>query len=223
MLKSFLSLFLKSNCPICQRPSDRILCQYCFNNLQSCQLDNHQGIFCDDLPVFIWGSYSSYLKRAIASFKYDLHQEIGEVLGEFLAKAWINSGLYSRNQNITVVPIPLDKKKQKERGFNQADLIARRFCQITKYNLKSNLLNRIKKTDALFNLNPTQRKQEMKNAFSMGKDFETFKPNSSVLILDDIYTTGATVREAYKVLSSYRIKVKQILAIASTRNSSRKN
>lgn len=214
MLKNLLSLFLKPNCSLCQRPADRLLCQYCYDNLQSCKRSNCGEFWQGDLPVFIWGNYGGYLKRAIASLKYDLHQEIGEILGEWLAKAWLNSGLDDPHQKITVVPIPLHQKKQTERGFNQAELIGRRFCQITRYDFKPNLLKRIRPTEAMFGLTATQRQKNVHQAFSLGKGYPKFNGHSSVLILDDIYTTGTTVREARRVLHSSQIKVLGAMAIA---------
>lgn len=227
MLKNFLSLFLDSNCPICERSADRILCKYCFNNLQSCQFNRCNQIRDNDLSVFVWGRYGSYLKRAIASFKNDLHQEIGTVLGELLALAWLNSSLglagdqlklplRDRQEEIVVMPIPLHQTKQEERGFNQCDIIAKRFCQITKYNLQYKLLKRVRNTNALFSLNLEERQKEINQAFQLGEDFTKLKSNSSVLILDDIYTTGTTVKEACKILRQNQIKIKGIIAVSST-------
>jgi ComF family protein len=217
MLKNLFSLFLKPNCPLCQRPANEVICQYCTNKLKTCQLNNCTAFWQDDLPVFIWGQYGGYLKRAIASLKYDQNPEMGELLGDLLAKAWLESRLFSPNQKITVVPIPLHGDRQKERGFNQAELIARRFCEITKYDLKPFLLQRIRNTEAMFGLNPTQREENIKQAFTLGKDFQRLNRNSFVLIIDDIYTTGTTVKEACQVLQNHQIKILGIAAIATSR------
>lgn len=214
MLKKILSLFLKPNCPLCQRAADNILCQFCRANLQQYRLNNCREYWQGDFPVFIWGNYDDYLKRTIAAFKYKGHQEIGEILGEWLAKAWLNSGLYSRNQKITVVPIPLHPIKQKDRGFNQVELIAKRFCQITKYNLQCNLVKRVRNTDAMFGLNRIQRAKNLDGAFSLAQDYPKFKSNSSVLIMDDIYTTGTTVNQVRQILLAHQIRVLGVAAMA---------
>lgn len=216
MLNNFISLFFKPNCALCQRPADKIICRYCDNKLKTCQLKNSRELWQGDLPIFILGNYGGELKRAIANFKYDLRTEIGEVLGEWLAEAWLNCGLYSRKEKITVVPIPLHEEKQKERGFNQAELIAKRFCQITKYDLKPNFVTRIRNTKPMFELTPVQRKENVNEAFALGKDYQKFKQNSSVLILDDIYTTGTTVNEVSIILRKHKVKVLGVLAIASS-------
>jgi ComF family protein len=218
MLNKLLSLLFKANCPLCQRPANHILCQYCTQQLKAFQSKNPRVLWSSELPIFIWGKYDSYLKRAIASFKYELHQEIGELFGEWLAKSWLDSGFISLYQPVTVVPIPLYAKKQQERGFNQAEVIARRFCQITGYSLKANLLTRQRHTEAMFGLNPTQRQENIKDALIIGKkDYQRFNHKSSVLILDDIYTTGTTVKEATQVLRQSQIRVLGVAAIASPR------
>lgn len=217
MLKNLLSLFLKPNCPLCQRPADEVVCKYCANKLKTCQLNDCSIFWQGDLPVFIWGQYGGYLKRAIAAFKYDLKPEMGELFGTLLAKAWLDARLHLPAHKITVLPIPLHGDRQKERGFNQAELIARRFCEITKYDLKPFLLQRIRNTEAMFGLNSTQREENIKQAFTLGKDFQRLNSNSSVLIIDDIYTTGTTAKEACQVLQNHQIKIVGIAAIASSR------
>ncbi len=215
MLNKLLSLFFKSNCSICQRSTGKIICGYCTKQLKSCELTNYTELWNEELPIFIWGKYQGYLKRAIATFKYQSHPELGEILGEWLAKSWLDTGLNSCYQKVTVTPIPMYQQKLKERGFNQAELIARRFCQITGYPLKPNLLKRVRNTEAMFGLKPTQRLQNIKDALTIGQDYPHFNRQSSVLIIDDIYTTGTTVKEANKILKQHQINVLGVAVIAS--------
>jgi predicted amidophosphoribosyltransferase len=81
MFKGFLSLFLKSNCPLCQRPAESIICPDCTRRVESCQLADPSQFWKDDLPLFVWGHYENQLKRAIAVFKYENHPELGEFFG----------------------------------------------------------------------------------------------------------------------------------------------
>ena len=92
------------------------------------------------------------------------------------------------------------------RGYNQADLIARGFTQVTGYNLKSNLLIRQKQTEAMFGLNMKQRQENIDQAFKLGKDYGSVKKSDPVLIIDDIYTTGTTVAEAQRILTKAKLK-----------------
>jgi predicted amidophosphoribosyltransferase len=66
-----LALFLKSNCPLCDRPTPVELCEYCQRQLLGCQLKNPSHFWQEELPVFVWGNYTGVLKRAIAALKYE--------------------------------------------------------------------------------------------------------------------------------------------------------
>lgn len=217
MLKSFLDLFLKPNCPLCERPAQKEICIYCEKQLKQLEYSSAEIFWQGDLPVFIWGNYGGILKRAIAALKYDQKAHLGELFGYWLGEKWLTSSIFKQYKNLIIVPIPLHEKKLKIRGFNQAEIIAKGFCQITRYPLKAQGLSRIKNTEALFGLNLIEREKEIKDSLILGKDFQQKLPNFPVLLLDDIYTTGTTVKEAKKVLENHNIKVIGVVALASTK------
>ena len=214
MFKSLLSIFLESNCPLCQRQADNYLCKYCYQQLQEYQLDNCSRWWQGDLPLFIWGVYDGKLKRAIAALKYDPHPQLGELMGNWLGKAWLESPLSQQNPKITVIPIPLHEKKLKTRGFNQAEIIAKGFCQITNYTLKPHGLLRVKDTKAMFGLKAEERKENVADAFILGKNIRPHQSLPPVLLIDDICTTGTTVKAAALVLQKNQIEVLGVGAIA---------
>ena len=208
--KSFLNLFLESNCPLCQRPTSQEFCEYCNKQLQKCCLTNCLCSKGNSVPVIAWGRYGGTLKRAIAAMKYDNHPEIARPFGEWLGEVWLQN--YGNQTSLIVVPIPMHPLKQKQRGFNQAALIAQSFCQTTGLKLKLNGLQRVKATEALFGLSPTERKETLTQAFEIGKDFRN-PPNVPVILVDDIYTTGTTVKSAMETLSKSGIVVSQIATV----------
>jgi ComF family protein len=219
MFKGLLSLFLKSNCPLCQRPAESTICHDCERKLQASQLRNPLQFWRQDLPLFVWGHYEGQLKRAIAVFKYENHPELGEFFGYNLGENWLKCNLLKKNPQLTVIPVPLHVEKQKERGFNQAEVIAKAFCHITRYPLHNEGLVRIRNTDALFNLNPQERQSEIKQAFRLGQGFPQPPRKQPILLVDDIYTTGTTARECVKVLNAHQFPVLGVVAIASARRS----
>ena len=87
MFKGLLSLFLKSNCPLCQRPAESTICLDCERRLNACELTNPLKFWQEELPLFVWGHYDGQLKRAIAAFKYENHPELGEFFGYNLGVA----------------------------------------------------------------------------------------------------------------------------------------
>jgi ComF family protein len=207
MLKSFLSLFLKSPCPLCQRSTSEIICSYCQKHLQKCEVIDRTQFWQGELPVFAWGAYGGSLKQAIAKMKYESHPELGELMGTWLAKTWLTSAVGKSAKKLTVVPIPLYKSKLQERGFNQAEIIAKSFCRLTGYTLQKQGLERVRNTKPLFGLSAIERERNLDGAFRIGKDFQASFPKSPVLLVDDIYTRGTTVKQASKVLSGKGIKV----------------
>ncbi|HEY9770550.1 MAG TPA: ComF family protein [Coleofasciculaceae cyanobacterium] len=224
MLKQLLCVFLESRCLFCDRAAEaephriaypegnrataNTLCQYCSKKLASHQLTKSDRFNLQrDLSIFAWGKYDGQLKRAIALMKYDRQPEIGTVLGRLLGQAWLDSSLTKSLQKVTVVPIPLHHKKLKERGFNQAEVIAKGFCQVTRYTLNSQALIRVKETKAMFDItNLEERAKNLQGAFHIGNKL----PKNPVLLVDDIYTTGTTVKESIKVLQ----KQTQVFGVA---------
>jgi ComF family protein len=214
LVKSFLNLFLKSNCPLCQRPATGEFCLYCHKQLQRCQLTDPGRFWHSEQRVFVWGEYGGALKRAIAALKYDGNPQLAKPLGGWLAEAWLSFPELAID-NLTVVPIPLHQEKLKERGFNQAELLAESFCELTGLPLQRHGLERVKNTQALFALTPVQRQAEMKNALSLGKDFRRRLPRDRVLLVDDIYTSGTTVKSAIQILKQSGISVYGTVALAT--------
>jgi predicted amidophosphoribosyltransferase len=118
---------------------------------------------------------------------------------------------------LTLVPIPLHPHKLKERGFNQAELLAQGFSQITRYPLLAQGLVRVKDTVPLFNLSPEQRQATLNQALQVGESLKKIRAKRPILLVDDIYTTGTTALEAQKVLQAQGFIVAGIVAIASPR------
>lgn len=212
--KSLLNLFLKTHCPLCDRSAERELCLYCQRQIQRCQFANPSQFWQKPLPVFAWGEYGGKLKMAIAAMKYEDHPQIAKPLGQWLGQAWQNSPLKGKAQ-FTVVPIPIHPHKRRERGFDQAELLAQYFCQVTGLPLAKRGLQRIRQTQALFNLSPEERQQEVADAFEVGSGFRR-QPSGTVLLLDDIYTTGATAKAAITALKRRGIRVSGVVAMATT-------
>ena len=163
MLQNILNFVLQKSCPLCNRSSSQLLCLDCQQRL-SCDryLDSTQ--FWQGQPkVFAWGHYANTLKRAIATMKYEQHPELAIPLGEGLARSWLQSSLC--REKLVIVPVPLHRDRLKQRGFNQAELIARSFCQVTGDRLLTQELQRVRATEALFNLSASQRERVVADVF----------------------------------------------------------
>ncbi|HEY9643077.1 MAG TPA: ComF family protein [Coleofasciculaceae cyanobacterium] len=221
-LRNLLDVVLQDECPLCQRPVAQALCNDCKRQLHRCQLNHPSEFWQPPLPVLAWGDYGGALKRSLAALKYQNQPQLGHLLGDELAQTWLaasptlgSAASASRVRlNPIVVPIPLHASKQKQRGYNQAELIANAFCHRTGLRLQANGLARTRATEAQFGLSPAARSQNLADAFQLGKDFLKQRPHQPVLLLDDIYTTGTTVRSAAQTLRRHQIAVIGVAAVA---------
>ena len=110
-----------------------------------------------------------------------------------------------------VVPIPLHAERRQERGFNQAEILARAFCEVTGDRLRQRLLRRLKATAPQFGLSARERASNVKRAFTAPPcDLQRWP----ILLVDDIYTTGATIAAARRILERQGWQVEAAIAAA---------
>jgi ComF family protein len=214
MLKGLLSLFLQDRCPLCDRTAQQELCLDCQRQLQACRSTQPDRLWSAELPLLTWGRYEGKLKQAIAAMKYENHPELGVYLGQLLAQAWQKKAAPNLPRTLTTIPIPLHPQRYQERGFNQSALIAQGFCQVTGYGLQKEGIKRVRSTVPLFQLSPQERLKEVDKAFELGSLKTLRSQKTPILLIDDIYTTGSTAKEAAKMLISHQFTVIGIAAIA---------
>jgi ComF family protein len=211
----FLDGFLQSKCLLCERATPDRICLDCDRKINSCRypkfLQTHS------IPnLFSWGVYDGALKRAIAACKYDRHPEIATLLGAKMAEVWHQDpavqDIFKNPHKISVIPIPLHPQRRQERGFNQAEVLARSFCLESGCRCFPHALSRIKNTKPQITTKSKQEREiNLERAFAVGQVSELSK---SVILLDDIYTSGATVHEAIAALKSVGIDVNGVVVLA---------
>ncbi len=126
--------------------------------------------------------------KAIYRFKYGGRQEYAGVFGEEMA---YYLGDYVRSLKPDgLVPVPMHPRKQRSRGYNQAVLLARSLGERLGIPVYENLVKRIRNTKPLKYLNPEERLNNLKKAFILTENGVKL---NTIIIIDDIYTTGSTV------------------------------
>jgi ComF family protein len=146
-----------------------------------------------------YGSYDGRLRELIHLLKYEQVRSATGVLGRMLAEAI--SGLVTGAEQVMVVPIPLHRRKLRQRGFNQTELIvldALKRIGGRRYTLLPLILERHRETQSQIGLTRHQRRENMRGAFAVLKP-ELVK-GQEILIVDDVFTTGTTVSECARVL-----------------------
>jgi ComF family protein len=149
-----------------------------------------------------YGSYESGLRELIHLLKYGGVRPAANVLGRMLAEAIATIEPELPADGVAVVPVPLHRKKLRQRGFNQAELIARAAMKINqpgdRLRLCVGVLERKRETASQIGLTSHQRRENLRGAFAVARP-EAVK-GREVLVVDDVYTTGATVSECARVL-----------------------
>lgn len=139
--------------------------------------------------------YDGIAKKLIVGLKYENKKFYAECLSTFMASSFLKELLPCD----IVTCVPLCDKRLKERGYNQADILAKLFAQKINAEYNSTLLKRVKDTPTQTKLSQTERRKNMIDAFKV-VDKKSVKDKIIVLI-DDVYTTGATTSECAKKLN----------------------
>jgi len=142
------------------------------------------------------GRYESVLLEAIHRFKYQEKTVIGEVLGRFMAD-YDYPGFRIQDYSM-LIPVPLHRKRLRERGFNQSVILARPIAKRHAIPMVFDVLERSLETEPQVKLGRDQRGSNVKGAFAV-TDPERVR-GENVLLVDDVYTTGSTVMECARVL-----------------------
>ncbi|MFH1859476.1 MAG: ComF family protein [bacterium] len=148
------------------------------------------------------GAYEGVLKKAIWLFKYEGKTGLQDMLGHLMVDrishlGWANSSIGSERIDI-IIPIPLHKTRLKARGYNQSDILAAFMGKKLGIPVSRNNLKRIKATITQASLKRKERIKNIHNAFCIQKPEEI--SGKRILLIDDVFTTGATSNECSRIL-----------------------
>jgi len=200
-----LPIISTPHCPLCYRPfrtagDENRICGYC-------KLDSKKIV---DKVVALY-EYLEGARELIHRYKYDKYQFLSGFLGEQLFNQVNNSDVLEGID--WIVPIPLHWTRKRWRGFNQAAKLAKYLSNKTKTPvLSAKYFKRIKKTTPQVRLNAALRKKNIRGAFKLNKNISL--ENSSVVLVDDVLTTGATSNECARILKKAGAKKVNLIVLA---------
>lgn len=210
---SLLSILLPERCLSCHKGNE-IICNECVLSIERAENQNQDNI------LALYDYNNKLVKNAIWKLKYHNRHHIGEKLGKLLYEGFIEDisdiKQYKADQVIYVIPVPLSKNKLKIRGYNQAEVIARSFCNYehSKFiELKKDLV--VKNVNTIPQAKINNRKRRLNNVKGVFKiKDEKFVKGKSFIIIDDVTTTGATFLEIIKILKKSGAKKIICFAVA---------
>lgn len=189
-------------CTTCGKPFDKStgeshLCSYCLKNgwhfIRARAVVYYQGPIAEAVKLFKYNGEMYGLETfAALTQQYFLHHPVP--------------------QPDVILPVPLHVKRLRQRGFNQALVLARKLFPAYKGKIDPHVLERQSWTNPQAGLSGTDRRKNVKNAFSLNKP-EKIK-NKKILLVDDVFTTGATVNECAKILCKSRAAEMEVFTFA---------
>lgn len=222
ILNQLTDWLFPKRCPVCQdiiMPKGHLICPGCFLKLsyvnrsacKKCgkELSDNTNEYCMDCKnhkrSFEYGmaliNYDDIASRSMVQMKYKHKKEYLEFYGYAIAKRY-----KARLLNIKAdcfVPVPIHASRKRKRGYNQAQILAEHISLYTGIPVYTDILIRNKKTVPQKKLSPKERLANLEQAFQAGEIPEFVK---SVILVDDIYTTGSTIEACTRVLKKCGVR-----------------
>lgn len=198
-LDTISDIFFPSNCISCGRGTTD-LCIECLSDSPPAERESADWVF----PLFDYRHIP--IKKSIWLLKYKNRKKLANIFADIMHSKMIEElsdlSALQNFRNPILIPIPLSKKRRRERGYNQAELICKELMKFDlnkDFILEKNVLIKIKETKHQANIN--NRKERLGNLSGsfFVKNTELIE-DRNIILIDDVTTTGATLNEAKKIL-----------------------
>ena len=214
MLYKVLDLIYPPVCGICGKIDKNSLCNKCNIELKKEAVfgvekygETQDKLFDEHLYVFI---YSGIIRDTMLNYKFNNKSYIYKTITKFLLK---NEKFVEIIKSYDIIiPVPLSRKRIKERGYNQSGLIAKEISKTLNIALNNRCLIKNQNTVAQSTLNREERLKNLQGVYTL--KYHNKIQSKKVLIVDDIYTTGSTVNECSKIILKANPEKIGILTIA---------
>ncbi|MGH7450273.1 MAG: ComF family protein [bacterium] len=209
LINDLAGLIYPAKCLICDgcEASSRtqLLCENCLEEISSLPLPEaiggqHRAANNGGLDsAFAGWHYDAAMQHVIHATKYRHRPSLGETLGDLLAQR-LSAPLREERAQAVVVPVPLHRRREMKRGFNQSLVLARALAKAWHLEVTPRALRRTRFTQSQAKLRAAERWQNVEGAFAPARDLHLETP--TVFLVDDVLTTGATMNACAAVLKS---------------------
>ena len=206
-MQKILDIIFPIKCIDCGKISEKWICDKCFNHLKYGKIEEFkEGEIKYLISLFSYGE----IREKMLKFKFNDEAYIKNYFVELIVR---NDKIKNKLKDIDlIIPVPMYFLKKLRRGYNQAELIAKGIAKNLKIQEDNNILIKYKNTKTQSLLNLEERKNNLKDCFKV----ENYKKieNKNILLVDDIYTTGTTIRECVYQLKKFNCNMISVLVIA---------
>ena len=200
-LNIILDFIFPPKCIGCKNPGD-YLCAKCIQKTRIAERENLEWIYSR------FDYRDPVIKKALWLLKYKNKKQIAKTFGKLIYELMLEELVELETmENFThpvIIPIPLSPKRRRKRGFNQAELISKAIINTDTANslaINTTTLIKVKETTQQARIkNRTERLQNLKDSFALASPHKIKGRN--IILVDDVTTTGATLKEARKVLKA---------------------
>lgn len=204
-----MGLLFPESCVLCGKAmveGEELICMYCMyrlprTNFHTDRENKVEKRFFGKIPVeeasaYFYFNKGSDFRHLIHLLKYKDRKDVGATLGRFAARDLMNSDTFKGVD--CIIPIPLHKNKERKRGYNQAEWIARGMAEVMNIPMELNGIHRVKANNTQTRKSVLQRWQNVQEIFEV-KD-SLMVEGKHILLVDDVLTTGATMESCAVVL-----------------------
>ena len=210
IIQAFLDLIYNQKCLVCScAKTDELLCKSCAKDIQYLSSFAHRIFY--NVPIYSATLYQGSVKKLIHKLKFNHRKKASIPLAEILFKYFKN--IKEKNDYIIVFP-PSYFLKSAQRGYNHMFLIAKEFSKLTNFKVNHKLIKKIKYTKPQYKAK--NRHKNIQNSFKINEKELKNINNETILLIDDITTSGATLEEIIRLLKEKNINNIICLTIAKT-------
>lgn len=206
-LSNLLDWIYKKKCYFCRSSKEAVkMCSKCYDDMDFLPVQINRII--EGKKVYCAGVYSKNLQKLIRGLKYHNQKDLAYYLAKFMAEYFSK---ITDKTDFEIIPVPIYPKREKKRKYNHMNLVGEELARITSNSLNKNLIKRVKDTKPQYKLKRHERLQNLNRAFEVDKSNYTGK---TLLLIDDICTTGSTFEEIIKEFAKHGIT--DIICFAAT-------
>lgn len=194
-LEKLLNWIYVERCYFCGSSLEsKRLCSKCLSSIKILPHSPHSLI--NGCSIYSVTLYEDVMKKLIKRVKYHHDIKLALAQAKLMADFWEK---FNFTEKFIVLPVPQHKNRIRQRRGNHMDIVGKKFCDLLSYTFISDFLVRIKDTKPQYKLSREEREENLKDAFSLFPDKLPDK-SSPILIIDDIKTTGTTLKEIISLL-----------------------